>query len=89
MTTKTHNIIKRVNKRRAINRAPIKGFMRLDAILEIIPIGRSTWWAGVKEGRFPKGTKLSNNVTAWKTEDIIKLIENNGCIHGYDCDLIQ
>ena len=36
---------------------PQTGFLRLSSILAPngpIPVGRSTWWAGVKEGRFPK-----------------------------------
>lgn len=53
-----------------------RGFMRLSAILKIIPIGRSTWWAGVKTGKFPKPVKLGKNTTAWRSEDIMKLIES-------------
>ena len=40
-----------------------------------IPLGRSTWWAGVKSGRFPKPVKLGPRTTAWKVEDINALIE--------------
>jgi len=55
---------------------PKEGFVRLPAILKIIPVGRSTWWAGVKEGRFPKGVKLGKNTTAWRVEDIRQLLES-------------
>ncbi|WP_229600821.1 helix-turn-helix transcriptional regulator [Reyranella humidisoli] len=41
----------------------------------VIPVGRSTWWAGVKAGRFPKPVKLGPRTTAWKVEDIRALIE--------------
>ena len=54
------------------------GFVRLASILAPqgpIPVGRSTWWAGVKSGRFPKPVKLGPRTTAWKVEDIRKLIE--------------
>ena len=51
------------------------GFMRLREVLELLPFGKSTWWDGVKEGRFPKAIKLSPRVTAWKREDIYSLIE--------------
>ena len=54
------------------------GFVRLAAILAPqgpIPVGRSTWWAGVKTGRFPKPVKLGPRTTAWKVEDIRELIE--------------
>lgn len=52
------------------------GFIRLPAILKLIPVGRSTWWAGVKAGRFPKAVKLGRNTTAWRSEDIMKLMES-------------
>ncbi len=54
------------------------GFMRLSQILELIPVGKSTWWAGVKDGRFPKPIKLSERITVWRIEDIHKLIQNGG-----------
>lgn len=41
-----------------------------------IPVSRSTWWAGVKSGRFPKPVRLGPRLTAWKTSDIQKLVED-------------
>jgi len=41
----------------------------------IIPVSRSTWWAGVKTGRFPPAVKLGPAITAWRVEDIRKLID--------------
>ena len=55
---------------------PETGFMRLPAILAIIPVSKSTWWTGVKTGRFPKSVKLSERITAWRVEDIRALIAN-------------
>ena len=40
----------------------------------LIPVSRSTWWAGVAAGRFPKPLKLSPGVTVWRAEDIRALI---------------
>ncbi len=54
---------------------PNTGFVRLSTILKIIPVSKSTWWLGVKTGRFPKPIKLSSNITAWRAEDISELIE--------------
>jgi predicted DNA-binding transcriptional regulator AlpA len=54
------------------------GFLRLASILAPngpIPVGRSTWWAGIKSGRFPKPIKLGPRTTAWRVEDIRALIE--------------
>ena len=47
-------------------------------ILPIIPVGKSTWWAGVKSGRFPKSTKLGPGITVWRAEDIRAFISNEG-----------
>jgi predicted DNA-binding transcriptional regulator AlpA len=61
---------------------PETGFLRLRQIIgdkktipAIIPVSRSTWWAGVREGRFPKSVKLSKRTTAWRIRDIRALIE--------------
>lgn len=63
---------------------PETGFLRLTQIIgdtgaeppipAIIPVGKSTWWAGVKSGRYPKPVKLGPRVTAWRVEDIRSLI---------------
>ena len=58
---------------------PATGFLRLRSILAPrgpIPVSKSTWWAGVKDGRFPKPLKLGSRITVWRAEDIRKLIEN-------------
>lgn len=57
---------------------PETGYVRLSTILKIIPVSKSTWWAGVKDGRFPKSVKLSPKITAWRVEDIQALINSFG-----------
>lgn len=54
---------------------PETGFIRLPAVLNHIPVSKSTWWAGVKSGRYPKPVKLGERITAWRAEDIRALIE--------------
>jgi predicted DNA-binding transcriptional regulator AlpA len=54
---------------------PETGFMRLPQVLEVIPLGKTSWWAGVKSGRFPKAIKLTEHCTAWRAEDIRELIK--------------
>ena len=56
------------------------GFLRLPQIVgdpnadppipALIPVSKSTWWAGVKLGRFPKPVKLGPRITVWRVEDI-------------------
>lgn len=42
----------------------------------LLPIGKSTWWQGVKSGKFPKPVKLGERTTAWRVEDIRKLMDS-------------
>ncbi len=58
------------------NTLPQIGFVRLSQILQLIPIGKSSWWAGVKSGKFPQPLKLGPRTTVWKAEDIMALINN-------------
>ena len=51
------------------------GLLRLPQVLELFPVSKSTWWAGVKAGRYPAPVKPSRRTTAWRHSDILKLIE--------------
>jgi prophage regulatory protein len=63
---------------------PLTGYVRLPQIIgnpttdpptpAVIPVSKSTWWEGVKTGRFPKPFKLSPRITAWRVEDIRNFI---------------
>lgn len=58
---------------------PKTGFVRLSQILAPkgpIPVSKSTWWQGVKDGRFPRSHKLGPRTTVWKAEDIHGLLES-------------
>jgi predicted DNA-binding transcriptional regulator AlpA len=58
---------------------PQAGFLRLVSIIGPkgpIPVSKSTWWAGVRSGRYPKPVKLGPRVTAWRIEDIKALIRD-------------
>jgi len=57
------------------NNLPATGYVRLPDVLAAFPVSKSTWWAGVRSGRYPAGHKLSQRVTAWRAEDIRALIE--------------
>lgn len=62
----------------ATDKLPQTGFIRLASILSPngpIPISKSSWWAGIKEGRYPKPVKLGPRITAWRVEDIRALID--------------
>jgi len=55
-----------------------KGFLRLNQVLELVPVGKSTWWAGCKTGRFPRPIKIGLRASAWRTADILALLEKLG-----------
>lgn len=54
---------------------PSVGFVRLDVVLMLIPIGKSAWYAGIKAGRFPAPVKLNKRASGYRVEDIRALIE--------------
>lgn len=58
-----------------IRQLPETGFIRLSEVLNFIPVGKTTWWEGVKTGRYPTPVKLSESTTAWRCEDIRALID--------------
>ena len=60
---------------------PSTGFLRLPQILEIFPVGKSSWWEGCRTGRYPKPVKLGPRTTVWRAEDIAALVERLGAQH--------
>ncbi len=64
---------------------PETGYLRLPQIIgnrkadppipALIPVSKSSWWQGVKDGRFPQSVKLGPRTTVWRVEDIRRLIE--------------
>jgi len=49
-------------------------FLRLPDVLKVIPVSKSTWWSGVKSGRYPTAYK-TGRITMWRHADIAKLSE--------------
>lgn len=64
---------------------PETGFLRLAQIISdkkadppipaVIPVSKSKWWEGVKNGDYPKSFKLGPKTTTWKVTDIRALSE--------------
>jgi len=57
---------------------PETGFLRLPQVLQLFPVSKSLWWAGVAVGDYPKPVKLSARCSAWRVEDIRQLIADRG-----------
>lgn len=54
----------------------VDSFLRLPQVLQLIPVSRSGWWAGVKNGRYPTPVKLSARVTVWRMSDVQAYIDS-------------
>lgn len=54
---------------------PSEGFVRLPVVLRVLDIGKTTWWCGVREGKFPKPIKIGTRTARWNVRDIRALIE--------------
>jgi len=66
------------------NVLPESGLVRLSQIVgnkkkgvwpPIIPVSKSSWWAGVASGRYPAAVKMGERTTCWRVDDIRALIQ--------------
>jgi hypothetical protein len=66
-----------------LHQLPETGFLRLNQILgdpkagipPIVPLKKTAWWQGVKDGRFPAPVRFpGGRAVFWKVEDIRALI---------------
>lgn len=74
-----------MGKTMAINTHNSPHFLRLRQIIgdrnanppiqPIIPVSKSTWWAGVKAGKYPASRKIGERITVWLASDIYALLE--------------
>lgn len=61
---------------------PDTGYVRLPQIIgdpkrgipAVIPVSRTTWWRGVKSGKYPAGILHGPNTRVWPVEAIRSLI---------------
>lgn len=51
---------------------------RIAHLLPILPIGRSTIWLWVRQGRFPEPIKLGSGVTVWRRDDVLLWLRQAG-----------
>ncbi len=54
------------------------GLLRLPEVLAVFPVSASTWWEGVRAGRFPQSIKVGPRCTCWRAADLRALIANAG-----------
>ena len=73
---------------------PREGLVRLRQIIgdpnadppipAFFPVSHSQWYAGMKDGIYPKPVKLSRRTVAWRVEDIRPLGENGINLDAFD-----
>lgn len=70
---------------------PETGYLRLAQIIgcqksgraPLVPVSKTTWWEGVRTGRFPKPSRaLGGRITAWRVEDIRALLNPSARAQG-------
>jgi prophage regulatory protein len=54
--------------------------IRLREVLELIPVSKSTWWVGIKRGKYRQPIKLGPRLTCWRLRDVLELTEKGA--HG-------
>lgn len=53
--------------------------IRLPEVLNLLPVSKSTWWAGIQSGKFPKPVKIGRT-SAWcetEIDELIKQLKNS------------
>lgn len=58
-----------------IEQVSVDPLLRLSDVLKIIPIGKTSWFKGIRNGDYPKPIKLSGGLRAWRLSDIRRLAE--------------
>jgi prophage regulatory protein len=49
--------------------------LRLKAVLDMVPVGKSTWYKGIRDGHYPKPIHLSARSVAWDQGEILRLMQ--------------
>lgn len=50
---------------------------RMEHLLKVVPLGRSTIWAWSREKRFPAPIKVGS-ITVWRRDEVLEWIERVG-----------
>ncbi|MEJ1470941.1 MAG: AlpA family phage regulatory protein [Candidatus Sedimenticola sp. (ex Thyasira tokunagai)] len=52
---------------------PHDAIIRLPDVLRLFPVSKSTWWAGIKAGRYPSPIRLGDRAVGWRLGSILDL----------------
>jgi prophage regulatory protein len=48
--------------------------LRLKQVLERVPVSKSSFWNGVRTGKYPKPLKLGPRTSAWRESEIDRIV---------------
>jgi predicted DNA-binding transcriptional regulator AlpA len=54
----------------------VEKFLKIEHILEIFPVCKSTWYNGVKANKYPKPLETGTKYSLWKEKDIKDFINS-------------
>lgn len=57
---------------------PATGFLRLNQVLQFIPVKKTRWYRGLQTGEFPQPVPLGARARGYRVEDIRALIQRLG-----------
>ncbi|MCV2367687.1 helix-turn-helix transcriptional regulator [Roseateles oligotrophus] len=49
--------------------------LRINDVLQLIPVSRSSFYSGMQTGLYPKPVRIGKRTVAWKHDDIEKLMQ--------------
>lgn len=64
---------------------PNEGFVRLPVVLKVLGIGKTSWWNGIKEGKYPRPSMFGSRTARWHVDDIRALIAKYKASAGNEC----
>lgn len=53
---------------------PPEGFVRIPVVLQVLGIGRTALYTGIKEGKYPEPVRIGPRTSPWRVEDIREFI---------------
>jgi predicted DNA-binding transcriptional regulator AlpA len=53
-------------------------YVRERELLALLPFSRTTLWRMERRGEFPRSVRLSAGIKAWRTEDVIRWLQERG-----------
>lgn len=63
------------NSNNNFNALPENALLKLPQVLALYPVSKSSWYAGIKSGIYPRGKKIGVRSIAWKSSDVQALLD--------------